>query len=169
MYNKGVKMKKNAVILFAFFIVILFIITVVFLMKIDSLGEMKKETSKETVFFEEYKDKKFDVTDFISIMSKAIDNNENHDIKKDSEGMYIEDNKYSIKVYLRLDNRDKLIPMESLMQSEGGGSYVVSSLFNEIIYKYESIDYHEESGRIKEIIVSGSTITSEMNLGIESK
>lgn len=162
-------MKKNAVILFACFIVILFIVTVVFLMKINSLGEVKKEISKETIFFEEYKEQKFDVNDFISIMSKAIENNENYDVKKDNDGMYIEDDKYSIKIFLKLDDRENLIPMESLMQSESGGSYVVSRLFSEIIYKYESMTYHKETGRVKEIIISGFTIADEMNFGKEVK
>ncbi len=159
-------MKKNIVIILSIFVVILIILTTVFLVQINSMRNIKDTHDREMDFFLEYEDKSFNVDNFISIMNKAIDNNEKYDIKLNDKNEYIEDNKYSIKVYLKLDDNEKLVPMEYLMFSEKGGARNIERMFSNISYKYQEIKYHKNSTRIKEIIVYGFTkgASGEFNL-----
>lgn len=159
-------MKKNILIILSIFVVILLIITTIFIVQLKSMKNIKGTHDKEMEFFLQFENKKFDVDDFISIMNKAIDNNERHNVKLNKENEYEEDGKYSIKVFLRLDDKEKLIPMEYLMFSENGGSRNIERMFSDISYKYEEIKYYENSTRIKEIIIYGFTkgIGGEFNL-----
>lgn len=156
-------MKKTIIIILSVFVVILFIVTIVFFMQLDSLKELKKELDSDSEYFLKYNEVQFEVNDFISIMNKAIEINEKYGIQKNEKNTYIEDNKYSVKVYLRLDDREELIPMEKLLLSEQGGSKVINNLFSDIVYRYESIQYHEETKRVKEIIIYGFTKSYEVD------
>ena len=70
--------------------------------------------------------------------------------------MYKED----LEVTDRLDDREELIPMEVLMLSENGGSKTINELFSDIVYRYDSVEYHESTGRIKKIVIYGFTKTA---------
>lgn len=156
-------MKKTIIIILSIFVAILLIVTIVFFMQIDSLKEMKKELDSDSEYFLQYNDIQFEVNDFISIMNKAIEINENYGIQKDENNFYSEDDKYSVKIYLRLDNREELIPMEKLLLSKQGGSNVINTLFSDIVYRYESISYHEKTKRVRQIVIYGFTKSYEVN------
>lgn len=157
-------MKKNVIWLLAIFVVILIIITTIYIMQLTTIKGVQENYNEEIDFFDQYKDKQFDVTDFISIMNKAIENNRNYEIKQDENKMFIEDDKYSIKVFLRLDDREELIPMEALLLSKEGGAEKINNLFADIVYRYDSIEYHESTGRVKKIVIYGFTKTAEATL-----
>ena len=161
-------MKKSVIILLSIFVIILLIVSIVFSMQLKSMGNVKQKYDEEMNFFLQYENKKFNVNEFISIMNKAIENNEKHDIALDKENLYVEDDKYSIKIYLQLDDREELIPMEVLMLSEQGGSKRISTLFSDISYSYDTIEYHKETGRIKKIVIYGFTKQNEVNFTISN-
>ena len=152
-------MKKTIIIILSIFVAILLIVTIVFFMQIDSLKEMKKELDSDSEYFLQYNDIQFEVND----LNKAIEINENYGIQKDENNFYSEDDKYSVKIYLRLDDREELIPMEKLLLSEQGGSNVINTLFSDIVYKYESISYHEKTKRVRQIVIYGFTKSYEVN------
>lgn len=154
-------MKKNVIILLAIFVSLLLIITIIFIMQISSMKDVKKQYDTEVEFFKKYEDTQFDVNDFISMMNKAIENNEKYEIKKDKNNLYIEDDKYSIKIYLKLDDSENLVPMEKLMLSEEGGALTINRLFSDIIYKIEDIEYHQSTKRVKKITIYGFTTGHE--------
>ena len=157
-------MKKNVIWLLAIFVVILIIITTIYIMQLTTIKGVQENYNEEIDFFDQYKDKQFDVTDFISIMNKAIENNRNYEIKQDENKMFIEDDKYSIKVFLRLDDREELIPMEALLLSEEGGAEKINNLFADIVYRYDYIEYHESKGRVKKIVIYVFIKTAEDTL-----
>ena len=148
-------MKRNLIVILLIFVIILLILSVIFILQLTNMQDVKKVYDEDIEFFNKYQDVQFDVTDFISIMNKAIENNNKHEIQQN------EDDKYSIKIYLRLDDREELIPMEVLMLSDSGGSKVISELFADIVYRYDSIEYHESTGRVKKIVIYGFTKTDE--------
>lgn len=154
-------MKKNVIILLASFVSLLLIITIIFIMQISSMKDVKKQYDTEVEFFKKYEDTQFDVNDFISMMNKAIENNEKYEIKKDKNNLYIEDDKYSIKIYLKLDDNESLVPMEKLMLSEEGGALTINRLFSDIIYKIEDIEYHKSTKRVKKVTIYGFTAGHE--------
>ena len=153
-------MKKNIIVMLLIFVIILLILSVIYIMQISNMDNIKKNYDEDIDFFEKYEEIQFDVTDFISIMNKAIENNNKYEIEQDDNNEYIEDDRYSIKVYLRLDDREELIPMEALMFSENGGSETINELFSDIVYRYDSVEYHESTGRIKKIVIYGFTKTA---------
>lgn len=154
-------MKRNLIVILLIFVIILLILSVIFILQLTNMQDVKKVYDEDIEFFNKYQDVQFDITDFISIMNKAIENNNKHEIQQNEEKEYIEDDKYSIKIYLRLDDREELIPMEVLMLSDSGGSKVISELFADIVYRYDSIEYHELTGRVKKIVIYGFTKTDE--------
>lgn len=150
-------MKKSIIAIFLVIVIILFIVLTIFTMQLKNMQNVKKNYDEEMQYFLEFEDKQFAVNDFISIMNRAIENNYQYNVKLDENNLYIDDDKYSIKVFLQLDDREELIPMETLILSENGGPEKISKLFADIVYRYDSIEYHKSTGRIKKIIIYGFT------------
>lgn len=92
-------MKKTILALVLILIVIIIIITV----KISDNAKKINDVSKFNQQFEAiYKDKIVYGADVLTIINKATDNNNSYKIKKDSNGYYIDDDKYCLKVELVL-------------------------------------------------------------------
>lgn len=86
--------------------------------------------------------------DLISLINLAINNNEKFSIKKDSNGIYIEDEKNSIKIDVKFQERDETIKMESIYNSgiEKFAKFYSKSKFKMVEYKY-----HNKSKKISYI------------------
>lgn len=79
----------------------------IILVKISDNNIKKNNVSSFNIEFEEYKDKTIYGADILSIINKAIDNNEEYKIEKDENGYYKEDENYSVKIDLTLLTKDK--------------------------------------------------------------
>ena len=91
-------------------LIILGIITIaiaIILVKISDNNIKKNNIYSFNIEFEEYKDKTIYGADILSIINKAIDNNEEHKVEKDENGYYKEDEDYSVKIDLTLLTKDK--------------------------------------------------------------
>lgn len=100
------------------------IILVVVAIKISDTNAGKITVRKFNNEFESFKEKQIYGADVLTIINKAIENNTGHDIQKDEEGMYKEDDTYSVKVDIILLSTDKdgninevKHPMESLQKA----------------------------------------------------
>lgn len=110
-------MKKNILFLFMAFILIIIIIFV-------NISNNKANANSILKFnnqFEEYKNKELYGADVLSTINKAIDNNNIHNVERNNQGQYIEDDNYSVKLELILLSKDKegnikevIYPMETL-------------------------------------------------------
>lgn len=80
---------------------------VIILVKISDNNIKKNNVSNFNIEFEEYKDKTIYGADILSIINKAIDNNEEYKIEKDENGYYKEDENHSVKIDLTLLTKDK--------------------------------------------------------------
>ncbi len=91
-------------------LIILGVITIaiaIILVKISDNNIKKNNIYSFNIEFEEYKDKTIYGADILSIINKAIDNNEEHKVEKDENGYYKEDEDYSVKIDLTLLTKDK--------------------------------------------------------------
>ncbi len=80
-------MKKTVI----YILLILFIILIIVLVNISN-NNMKINNVKEfNSQFEQYKGKEIYGADILTIINKAIDNNEKYEIKKDENSEYIDD------------------------------------------------------------------------------
>ena len=103
-------------------IAILILIIAVLVVKINDNMQKSKIVSAFNEQFETiYKDKNIYGADVLTIINKAIDNNNSYNIKKDENGNYIEDDNYSLKIELILLSEDEdgklkevKYPMETL-------------------------------------------------------
>ena len=68
-------MKRNLIVILLIFVIILLILSVIFILQLTNMQDVKKVYDEDIEFFNKYQDVQFDVTDFISIMNKAIENN----------------------------------------------------------------------------------------------
>ena len=106
------------------------------------------ETQKNNEIYKEYYGKQILGTDLISIINKTIDFNEKNRIKKDSQGLYIEDNEKSIKVYIDFLYKDdyETIEMEKIA-SKGIENF--RETYSSANFKCTEIGYHEKTKNVK--------------------
>lgn len=96
--------------------------------------------------YEAYYNKEIYGAEFATIINKAIDNNEKYSIERDNKGKYIENDKDSIKIDIKIIDNNTVYDMETIYS--GGISKFVEN-FNLIKFKCTSITYHKETGKVK--------------------
>lgn len=96
--------------------------------------------------YESYYQKELYGTDVATIVNRAVNDNENNNVKKDSNGLYIDNNTNSIKVEVKITDNDTTYNMETLYN---GGMTNFVKYYNNIEFKCTKIDYHSETKRIK--------------------
>jgi len=120
-------MKKIIFSILAAVIIILVVVTI----KISDTNAGKITVRRFNNEFESFKEKQVYGADVLTIINKAVENNTEHDIQRDEEGMYKEDDTYSIKVDIILLSTDKdgkinevKYPMESLQKARTWRFYI---------------------------------------------
>lgn len=142
-------MKKGIIIL-----VILAIIIIAPLMLI--LGKYKAERNEVDKFnleFEQYKNQNIYGTDIGSLINYAINNNKNYNIQKGENGVYIDDDKYCIRIEIIMkssDDPNKTITysMETI-SSLGIERFVMN--FNLLEFKCIDLNYNSY-GRVNRLV-----------------
>ena len=130
---------------------VIFVITVIFIIVIFSIVSYnnKKNETKEILFFneeyEKYNTQELNGYDIVSLINKAISNNEKYEIEKNNEGIYILDDEYSIEIYITMALNDTTFPMESINKL-GMNSFITN--FGEVGFRCTDIKYHKKTGRI---------------------
>lgn len=134
-------MKKTIILLFIPIFVIIFSI-IGLLITVNTTNRLIKQENSE---YEYYLNKEIYGTDLISIINKAINQNEKNDIQKDENGHYIENAEDSIKIYVKMLITEKEYLMEQIYNNDI--TKFVSN-FNLIKFKCTSIEYHKNTGKI---------------------
>lgn len=99
-------MKKTVL----FILCIIIIIMSVFYIKYIDYKSQKNAIKKFNLEYEVYLNKKILGTDLTTIINKAVDNNEKNKVQKSENGVYIEDDKNSIKIDIKtIDFDEELI------------------------------------------------------------
>lgn len=143
-------MKK--VVFYIIFIVILIICVIA--VKISDNNSEKNEARKFNLQFEQYLGKTIYGTDVLTVINKAIDNNEGLAVSKDDKGFYVENEETSVKVditLLSVDSEEKVIertyPMENLKNADL--NKFVSS-FGLTSFECTNIEYNSKN-RVKKV------------------
>lgn len=113
----------------------------------------KKEYNEVQNFnsnFSQYIDKEFYGNELATIINRAIDNNEKNKISKDSNGRYIEDEMYSIKVDIYITDNETTYSMETI--NLGGISNFVS-YYSDVKFKCTKVEYHKKTNRISYLYI----------------
>jgi len=139
-------MKKTIIVLFCIFLAILISLYSYYQSTQSTLDKVKKFNYQ----FEQYLDREIYGADVATIMNKAIDNNEQYEVPKNSNGRYIEDNKYCLKILIKFKDVDKYYEMESI---DKAGIKGFMENFNLSTFEITDYSYNEKTGRIGKIII----------------
>lgn len=137
-------MKKSLYIIIIVFIIILGV-TLLFLTNVQNAY---KEIQKENYAYEKCLNQEVMGTEVATLINKAIDNNEKYNIGKDENGNYIDDNKYCIKVFVKLQTNGKYYNMETIY-SNNVAEFVKN--FNLEDFKCTNITYHNSTKKISKV------------------
>ncbi len=134
-------MKKTFMVLLLAFCIVVLIIVVNF----NSYQKNMRQVLNFNKQYEEYNKEEVPGVDITTLINKAISNNEKYQISKDENGLYVDDGKYSIKIYITMIINGKTYPMESINKL---GMESFTNYFGVINFKCTNITYHEETSRI---------------------
>ena len=137
-------MKKNILL----FVIIAIVILILVCYQIINIKNAKKEVLKYNSEFEKYTGKEIYGTDIVTIINKAIDNNERNKIKIDDDGFYINDNINYIGVEIHITTNEKTYKMETINKV---GVINFISNFNLVSFRCTYIEYHQ-NGKISKMV-----------------
>lgn len=134
-------MKKFFAILVLAFCITVLIIVVNF----NEYQKNQRQVSNFNREFEEYNKEDVLGVDITTLINKAISNNEKYGVQKDENGLYIDDGKNSIQIYITMIINGQTYPMENINKL---GMDSFTSYFGVIKFKCTNISYHEETSKI---------------------
>lgn len=111
------------------------------------------ETRKANNQFESYYEKEFYGADVVTLINKAYDNNLTSQVEKDEKGMFIENDTNSIKIELKMLDREETYSMEILYMNNMD-KFIEN--YNSIKFKCTKIDYHK-NGKVKYMLIEQIT------------
>ena len=100
--------------------------------------------------YEQYIDKEISGTEIATILNKAVNNNEQNNIEKNENNVYIENNINSIKIDIYIKDNDTTYSMEKIYNL-GVEQFINSFSFE--TFKIDKVEYHNETGVIKYILI----------------
>ena len=136
-------MKKNFIIILTILIILL-AISAYYVYNAISLTKLAKNYNK---FYEEYYNQEILGTTLISIINKAIDDNEKNGVPTQKNSiLYKENNENSIKIDVKFSDDRANVSMESIA-NKGTEEFV--KLYPTATFKCTKIEYHQKTNRIK--------------------
>ena len=136
-------MKKVVIGILLTFIIIIALFFTWYNKNLNELRDIKKFNSE----FECFIDKEVNGVDLTTVVNKAIENNNQYEIKKNSDGTYQNDGKNSIEIIIKPTKDGKYFPMEAF---EKVGMRDFTKSFGGAIFKSTKIEYHN-NGKISKI------------------
>lgn len=110
---------------------------------------METSAQKNNKQYEEYCNKQIIGTQLISLINKAIDNNEKNEVLKQLNSIYYENNnKNSIQITVKFTEEDRIIKMEDIAE-KGTENFV--KYFSTAIFECTKVEYHQDTQYIKSL------------------
>ena len=134
-------MKKFYAILVLIFCIVVLAIVVNF----NNYQKNQRQIDNFNREFEEYNKEDVPGVDITTLINKAISNNEKYGVQKDENGLYINDGKNSIQIYITMIINGQTYPMENINKL---GMDSFTSYFGVIKFRCTNISYHEETSKI---------------------
>jgi hypothetical protein len=134
---------------FVTILTVLLVISLIIVVNINNNNKAEKEKQSYNNEFEFYNKEDVLGTDITTIINKAINQNIKHDVKKDENGFYINNNINSIAINVSFESitdNPKIYKMEELEQK---GLEDFNKLFGSSYYKCTQVTYHESTGLIE--------------------
>ena len=137
-------MKNKILIILIIFMVILASATYIIYNYRMKLQEAQKINNE----YKSYYEAQILGTELVSIMNRTQDVNTKNEVEKDSEGLYIDNEDDSIKMYLKLKYKDDYSTIELEKIIDDGIENFIKS-YSTASFKCTEITYHEKTGNVK--------------------
>ena len=137
-------MKKMLIIVITIFVIVMVMLSI-WLVNVQSKNKQLQQINAQ---YEYYTKVPIYGTDLATLINKAIDNNKKYNIPKDANGLYIPDDKYSIKITIHMLSNEENYEMETIFEHD---IQQFVELFNSSKFKADKIEYHFNTGRISQI------------------
>lgn len=134
-------MKKIAIIL-----TLAMICLMMFGYKYFNFKSEYSQIKRRNAEYESYYKKELYGSDIATIVNRAVNDNERNNVKKDSKGMYIDNNTNSLKVEVKITDNDRLYNMEMLYN---GGMANFVQFYQDVEFECTKIEYHQSTKNIK--------------------
>ena len=135
-------MKKNLFILLGIFLIIIAIFTYLYY----SYQKMILLSKKENEEYEQYTENTILGSSLMTLINKAINQNEKNEVEKDSQNRYIENDKNSIKIEIKFLESDKIYDMEAI-SNLGAEAFIKN--YNKMQFQCIKKTYHEKTNCIQ--------------------
>ena len=139
-----------------FISIILLVIIILCIMRISGNSKKVQIIKAQNQQYEQYLKKEIYGTDVMSLINKAIDNNEKNNVSKDKKQNFIENDKNSIIIEIIMitneaNQKTTTYRMETI--NKVGIAEFISN-FNTAKFKITNIQYHKQTGKIKYIEIT---------------
>ena len=133
-------MKRVLLLITSIFLIIL----VILFSKYFELENIEEETKKYNLVYEQFKSGIIKGVDIATVINKAINDNENALIKKDSKGKYITNDEDSVKIEIKISDlkKDKIYNMEMLYN---GGIDEFVQYYGQVDFKCTKTSYNSKN------------------------
>lgn len=119
---------------------------VMFIYKYYNFKSEYSQIKTRNAEYESYFQKELYGNDIATIVNRAVNDNEKNNVKKDSNGLYIENSTNSLKVDVKITDNDTLYTMEKLYN---GGMTNFVTFYQDVEFECTKIEYHKSSKKIK--------------------
>lgn len=133
---------KKIVIFFGIIIIIICGISYIFL-NYKANYNMSKKANLE---FENYLNEEIYGTDLSTVINRAVDNNEKNEVEKNNKGIYLNNDKNSISIEVKMIDNDSIYQMETFYKN---GMQNFLNYYSNIKFKCTNIKYHESTKKVK--------------------
>lgn len=133
--------------IYIFFIIVIAILCTFWYIIYVNKNSMSLMKSNNT-YYESFKDKEINGIELATIINRIYNQNSQNNIKKNDNGLFIDDNEKSLNLEISFKEAENVIHYEKIY--ENGTSKFVE-LYSNVKFKCDKIEYHEKSKYVKYI------------------
>lgn len=134
-------MKKLAI----FSAILVIIICGVFYLNLNYSAQYNN-SKKANLKFENYLNEEVYGTDLATVINRAIDNNQQNEVEVNNKGIYLNNDKNSINIEIKMLDDDSIYQMETIYN---GGIQNFINYYSNIKFKCVEIKYHSSTNKVK--------------------
>ena len=142
-------MKKIAI----FLIIIIGIVSTVSYLYLNNINK-QRIAQKENIKFEIYKEQEVTGAELTTLINKAIDTNEQNEVKKDNKGRYLDNEVNSINIDIKFIDDDVTYNIEKIFNN---GMDKFMNYYRDIKFKCVDDQYHSKTQKIKYMLLEQIT------------
>lgn len=142
-------MKKIAI----FLIIIIGIVSTVSYLYLNNINK-QRIAQKENIKFEIYKEQEVTGAELTTLINKAIDTNEQNEVKKDNKGRYLDNEVNSINIDIKFIDDDVTYNIEKIFNN---GMDKFMNYYRDVKFKCVDVQYHSKTQKIKYMLLEQIT------------